>query len=142
LMRRIGFSTGALARGDFRRALDILRVHAIDVVELSALRISELEPLVSAIPHLDFRSFSFISVHAPSRFTIERERWVLDQLDSISRYGFQVVVHPDVIFTPGRWGHLGDKLLVENMDKRKPIGRNVRELRQIFDRLPGSPALL
>ena len=31
---------------------------------------------------------------------------------------------------------MGDRLLVENMDRRKPIGRNVRELRQIFDWLP------
>jgi hypothetical protein len=135
-MRRIGFSTGAVARGDFRRALGLLRGQAIEVVELSALRIGELEPLVSAIPSLDLRYFSFISVHAPSWFTIENEQWVVDQLNSISGYGFPIIVHPDVIFTPGRWWHLGDRLLVENMDRRKPIGRNVRELRQIFDWLP------
>ena len=135
-MRRIGFSTGAVARGDFRSALDLLRGQAIDVVELSALRMSELEPLVSAIPYLDLRYFSFISVHAPSSFTIESEQWVVEQLNSISGYNFPVVVHPDVIFTPGRWQHLGDRLLVENMDRRKPIGRNVRELRPIFDWLP------
>jgi hypothetical protein len=135
-MRRIGFSTGAVARGDFRRALDLLRVEGIDVVELSALRISELEPLVSDIPYLDLRCFSFISVHAPSWFTIGNEQWVVDQLNSISGYGFPVVVHPDVIFTPKRWQHWGDRLLVENMDRRKPIGRNVRELRQVFDWLP------
>ncbi len=135
-MRRIGFSTGAVARGDFRRALDLLRGQSIDVVELSALRISELEPLVSAIPYLNLRCFSFISVHAPSWFTIESEQWVVDQLNSISGFGFPVVVHPDVIFTPRRWQHLGDRLLVENMDRRKLIGRNVHELRQIFDWLP------
>jgi len=125
-----------VARVDFRRALDLLRGQAIDVVELSALRISELEPLVSAIPDVDLRCFSFISVHAPSWFTIENEQWVVDELNSISGYGFPVVVHPDVIFTPSRWQHLGDRLLVENMDRRKPIGRNVRELRQVFDWLP------
>jgi hypothetical protein len=135
-MRRIGFSTGAVARGDFRRALDLFRGQAIDVVELSALRIGELEPLASAIPCLDLRYFSFISVHAPSSFTIELEEWVVDQLNSIRGYGFPVVVHPDVIFTPGRWQQFGTMLLVENMDKRKPIGRNVGELRQIFDQLP------
>jgi hypothetical protein len=61
---------------------------------------------------------------------------VVQQLNSISGYNFPVVVHPDVIFTPGRWRHLGDRLLVENMDRRKPTGRNVRELQQIFDWLP------
>ena len=65
-MRRIGFSTGALARGDFRSALDILQRHKIDVVELSALRVSELAPLVQAIPDLDLSEFTFVSIHAPS----------------------------------------------------------------------------
>jgi hypothetical protein len=135
-MRRIGFSTGALARGDFRGALELLRAQVIDVVELSALRMSELEPLVSAIPDLDLRCFSFVSVHAPSWFTIESEAWVVDQLVSVSEYGFPVIVHPDVIFTPGQWHRLGDNLLIENMDKRKPVGRNVRELQEIFTWLP------
>jgi hypothetical protein len=75
-------------------------------------------------------------VHAPSWFTPESEQWVVDQLNSISRYGFPVVVHPDVIFTPRKWQHFEDRLLVENMDRRKPIGRNVSELRHIFDWLP------
>ena len=45
-MRQIGFSTGALARGDFRYALDILADQGIHAVELSALRESELDPLL------------------------------------------------------------------------------------------------
>ncbi len=44
-MRPIGFSTGALARADFRRALDMLLARNITVVELSALRLSELQAL-------------------------------------------------------------------------------------------------
>ena len=64
-MRRIGFSTGALARGDFRSALAMLRPHKIDVVELSALRVSELAPLAQAIPDLDLSEFTFVSIHAP-----------------------------------------------------------------------------
>ena len=135
-MRRIGFSTGAVARGDFKRALDLLRSQAINVVELSALRLSELEPLVAGIPNLDLQPFTFISVHAPSSFPIEREQWVVNQLNLVIQHGFPVVVHPDVIRTPEEWCDLGNMLLLENMDKRKPIGRNVRELRQIFDWLP------
>jgi hypothetical protein len=110
----------------------------MDIVELSALRLSELEPLVSALPHLDLRHFSFVSVHAPSSFPIEHEQLVIDQLNVVSDYGFPIVVHPDVIFTPAKWNDLAGNLLIENMDKRKPIGRNVRELRQIFDLLPAA----
>ena len=64
-MRPIGFSTGAVAKGDFRRALNLLREHHVDVVELSALRVDELEPLVAAIPDLDLGRFSFVSIAQP-----------------------------------------------------------------------------
>jgi hypothetical protein len=45
-------------------------------------------------------------------------------------------VHPDMLFTPPAWSGLGDKLLIENMDKRKPVGRNVVELLPFFEALP------
>ena len=61
-MRRIGFSTGALARGDFRGALEKLRLYGLQVVELSALRASELDPLANALPSLDLSDFSFVSI--------------------------------------------------------------------------------
>ena len=137
-MRRIGFSTGALARGDFRAALAILRRYRIDVVELSALRVSELAPLARAIPDLDLSAFTFVSIHAPSRFAPEEEAWVVDHLQVLADQGFPIVVHPDVIFSPYRWLMLGDRLLIENMDKRKPIGRTVDDLRALYEVLPAA----
>jgi hypothetical protein len=135
-MRRIGFSTGAIARGDFQAALSILHRHQVSVVELSALRFGELEPLCRAIPIVDLAPFTFISIHAPSRFSPEEEQTVIDQLREVSEFGYPVVVHPDVLFTPQRWAALGDRLLIENMDKRKPVGRTVGELRALFSVLP------
>ncbi len=137
-MRRIGFSTGALARGDFRSALAILRRHKIDVVELSALRVSELAPLAQAIPDLDLSEFTFVSIHAPSRFAPEEEAWVVDHLRVLADQGFPIVVHPDVLFNPYRWQVLGDRLLIENMDKRKAIGRTVDDLSGLYEVLPAA----
>lgn len=135
-MRPIGFSTGAVARGDFQVALDQLRGHHVEAVELSALRIDELDPLASAISQLDLTSFSFVSIHAPSRFGPELEQSVVGRLASLVEWGYPIVVHPDVLFTPSVWSGLGGKLLIENMDKRKPVGRNVVELRPFFEALP------
>jgi len=137
-MRRIGFSTGALARGDFRSALGIIRRHNIRVVELSALRVEELEPLVNAIPSLDLAAFTFVSIHAPSRFATSEEESIVQQLRALADCGYPIVVHPDVIFNPDRWQVLGDRLLIENMDKRKPVGRTVGELREFFAALPAA----
>jgi hypothetical protein len=107
-------------------------------VELSALRLEELEPLVSALPTLDLGSFDFVSIHAPSRFDQQLEGRVLDLLSRREINGYPVVVHPDVIFTPALWRELNERLLIENMDKRKPIGRTVRELLCLFDLFPNA----
>ena len=133
-MRRIGFSTGAVARGDFRAALSTLRRYGVDTVELSALRLSELAPLAVALDSLDLSGFSFVSVHAPSRFEREDEAVVLAHLGRFVGLGYPVVVHPDVIFEHEGWRGLGKQLLIENMDKRKAIGRTVEELEPIFER--------
>jgi len=135
-MRPIGFSTGALAKGDFRHALTLLRAYEIDIVELSALRIEELAPLLAALPELDLKAFTFVSVHAPSRFDAEFEESVVSQLSGFAEEGYPVIVHPDVISTPRTWRVLADRLVIENMDRRKPIGRTVREMMQVFDVLP------
>lgn len=45
-------------------------------------------------------------------------------------------MHPDVIFNANIWRLLGDRLLIENMDKRKPIGRTAGELAEFFIALP------
>jgi hypothetical protein len=137
-MRRIGFSTGALARGDFRSALATLQQHQITLVELSALRAEELEPLLSAIPKLDLTAFSFVSVHAPSRFGPEDEDATIHRLAWAASQGYPVIVHPDVIYSPSKWRALGSNLLIENMDKRKPVGRTARELQAFFTVLPAA----
>jgi hypothetical protein len=52
-MRPMGFSTGALAFGDFRQALRMMEAQSCDCVELSALCEEELEPLAQALDTLN-----------------------------------------------------------------------------------------
>src|SRR5262249_38652593 len=122
-MRPIGFSTGAIAKHDFGTALSVLRQGGVRVVELSALRLSELGPLAAAIEHVDLHPFDFVSFHAPSRYEPADEPWVIDSLACVVARGIPVIVHPDVIFDHQPWNRFGPLLLVENMDKRKPVGR-------------------
>ena len=137
-MRPIGFSTGALAKHDFRRALVCLRLHNIPVVELSALRLNELDPLIEVMPDLDLGSFQFVSFHAPSHLAFSEESRVTDKLRFVVDRGIPVVVHPDVIAEDQSWKWMGRHLLIENMDKRKPVGRTSREMKCLFDRFPES----
>jgi hypothetical protein len=133
---RVGFSTGALERGDFRKAISWINSYEIRVLELSALRYEELKPLVDSLDDLSLESFSYISLHAPSRFPSSKEEEVVELLLPVGERGWNVIVHPDVIYNPERWAPLGERLLIENMDRRKPVGRTAAELEKLFLRLP------
>ena len=134
-MRRIGFSTGALAKGDFDRGLRLQSTECT-VVELSALRESEVDALVEAVPKLDLSRFQFVSLHAPSSLDALSEDELVHKLEKIKEYVHGIVVHPDVVNDVSAWQRLGEKVVLENMDQRKPIGRTADELRPFFDVLP------
>jgi hypothetical protein len=135
-MRLVGFSTGAVAYADFRRGLQLLRGSRAKAVELSALRMAELDPLVDALDSLDLSHFEFISVHAPSSLDAQHERRVVKKLRAIADRGWPIVVHPDSIHDASLWRTFGKSVCIENMDKRKPVGRTRDELARWFDRLP------
>src|SRR5438874_1136658 len=119
---RVGFSTGALERGNYRGAVEWLSKEHIPNVELSALRFEELEPLVRDLESLAIAKFAYISFHAPSSFPAQLEDHVVQLLEKVSKRGWNIVVHPDVIRKPTLWKRFGSHLLIENMDRRKAVG--------------------
>lgn len=135
-METMGYSTGALARSDVHRALHLLAFQGTDAVELSALRVHELGPLLGAIRDLDLNGYAHVSVHAPSSFTAAQEPGIAAALLPVARAGWLVVVHPDTLHNARHWRPFGDRLCIENMDVRKPVGRTVEELRPVFAHLP------
>lgn len=134
--RETGFSTGALAKGDARGALAMLEGSGTRAVELSALRVHEVEPLRAAAGDLPLEPYDYISVHAPSRYERADEPRVVDAMVELAARGWPIVLHPDAIHDFQAWRQLGPLLVIENMDKRKPIGRTVEELLTVFERLP------
>jgi hypothetical protein len=135
-MEMTGYSTGALAGSDVHAALRLLAYRGTEAVELSALRAHELGPLLQAVPDLDLGAYRHVSVHAPSAFTAREEPGIARALLPVAERGWLVVLHPDTIHDPRAWAPFGDRLCIENMDVRKPVGRTVRELRPVFARLP------
>jgi len=135
-MRPIGFSTGALAYGEFRHGLAVLRGKHTVTIELSALREKELAPLVNSLDSLDLSAYTYISVHAPSKFEKEREPEIVSLLSAVASRGWRIVLHPDAIRDAALWNAFGHLLLIENMDKRNNCGRTARELSEIFAKVP------
>ncbi len=138
LMRHIGFSTGALALGDFRRGLALLAGRGVRAVELSALRDGELPSLMAGLDQLDLSAFEHISVHAPSKLRTVRESVVADLLRPCIERRWPVVLHPDAIGDHGCWSDFGAMACIENMDARKSDGRTSTELATHFERLPAA----
>lgn len=134
--RIIGFSTGAIAKGDFRRALRLLRQLQVPAAELSALREGELSELMLSLKSLDLDSYQYVSVHAPTKFDQIQEGEAVRLLETAVSNGHPVVVHPDAISSSALWKPFGALLLIENMDKRKSIGRTASELRRSFEMFP------
>ena len=136
-MSTLGYSTGAIALGDFTHALTLLSAYNFKAVELSALRIGEMEPLIDALPTLSLAQYSYISFHAPSSFTEQEEPLLIRLLQRLPQ-NWPIVLHPDAIHDVSSWRSLAPRLAIENMDKRKGIGRSAAELVRFFDLLPGA----
>jgi hypothetical protein len=135
-MRPIGFSTGALAKGDFTRGLNLQRMSGrITAVELSALRDHELPELARAVPSLDLHAFTYVSFHAPSKLRTLDEQTAFELLLQLPE-SWPIVAHPEILRTPSLWRRLGGRLCVENMDDRKTTGRTPGELRVLFEQFP------
>jgi hypothetical protein len=136
MMQPLGFSTGALALSNFREALRMLRDQPATVLELSAIRERELVPLLRSLDDLDLSQFQYISIHAPSSFSAENEAWIFGELYKSLHRGWPIVVHPDTLYDRSLWRLLGDLLCIENMDKRKGVGRTAQELNYLFTEFP------
>lgn len=135
MRRSIGFSTGAVAKGDFRRGLELnRRAGAVDAVELSALREGELFELVEAVPFLDLSTLAYVSFHAPSKLRELDEATLVDVLRSLPS-AWPIIAHPEIVISDA-WRSLGSRLCIENMDNRKTTGRTVAEMGELLDRFP------
>lgn len=132
----IGFSTGSLALGDFHFAMKMLSGKNVNAIELSALRESELNALMSELDYLDLSPYKFISIHAPSKLIRFSEIELIEILKPAINKGCYIVVHPDIISDFDVWKTMGELLCLENMDKRKPIGRTSDAMELLFKNLP------
>lgn len=135
-MRNFGFSTGAIAKGDIAAALDCLVHTPAQAVEFSALRVSELQPILAYLAHHDATRFPYCSFHVPSRFEADEEPAIVQALAPLIARKWPIIVHPDTIHRWDLWRSFGSQLLIENMDQRKETGRTADELSRVFTELP------
>ncbi|MEX2121600.1 MAG: hypothetical protein WD847_18580 [Pirellulales bacterium] len=114
------------------------RSERIKAIELSALREAELDPLLDSLDSLEeqLRPFEYVSFHAPSRLEKLSEAQLVDKLQMVADRGWAIIIHPDVIHDVRLWRPLGAAVCIENMDRRKEIGRTAAQLQRFFAELP------
>ena len=102
---------------------------------MSALRLKELGPLITALPDLNLAKYKYISMHMPSSFSAAEEAGLISMLKDVP-LNWTLVVHPDSIHNHKLWRSLASRVALENMDRRKSCGRTAKELSMCFDLLP------
>jgi hypothetical protein len=139
-MTLVGFSTGAISKGEYGGTVGLLCRHGIHAVEISVLREHEFAafdafmdaPGTSSI----LSRFSFVSFHAPKTIESVSEQQMTRNLAALACRQWPIVVHADIIKDVALWRSLGKRLCIENMDARKHTGRTVEELAPILEQLP------
>ncbi len=134
----VGFSTGAVAKGNFHLALSRLSGLEADAVELSCLRDHELIPMRQAFPGLALERYKHVSFHAPSQFRFVDPKWAVKGIieDILPHLRGGVVVHADQVHQdPLVWSRLGASLLIENNDNRKAFGQTADDLEEALVQL-------
>lgn len=137
-MRFIGFSTGALALGNWEEALCMLESSSATAIEFSTLREHEFLAVYDSLLKIDFSKYEFVSFHAPSELKKLTEEKLVEMLKPLLSKSWPVVVHPGIINNHSLWKDFGEYLHIENMDDRKSRGRTAEELAVIFKELPSA----
>ncbi len=133
---KIGFSTGTLALGDYKKGLSLLIKNNIKTVEISTLREEEFIDFLDVMDNLDLSYFEYVSFHAPGKLIKLSEKDLVKKLDKVKMKNWPIIVHPDIIQKYDYWKELGSFICIENMDKRKSNGKTVSELIEVFNNLP------
>jgi Xylose isomerase-like TIM barrel len=134
----VGASTGYMQdlRGDWDAQVAAAWKVSPFAIELSALSETELPSLAKYLASAPSLPFRYISIHGPSKHREMEEGRLVSELADIAPYAGGIVMHPDTIDRLETFRPLGSKLLLENMDARKPDGRTPEELDRAFAELP------
>lgn len=134
----LGASTGYMVdrRGDWVGLVERAAGISSFAVELAALREDELDPLAEFLSQASNLPFRYLSVHGPTKGPRMEDGELVDRLLGLPASVNAIVLHPDRIGDPEPYRALGERLVIENMDSRKALGRRAEELEPLFERLP------
>lgn len=141
-MHPIGYSTGALARGDWQTGLTILKDSNFTAIEISVLREWEFQGFMAHLSNIDVSQFDYVFFHCPKIEKITEQK-LTEELVPIFERGWLMIVHPYMIQNTKLWRKFGSQICIENMGTssipskaKNCIGQTVESLNQFFNELP------
>ncbi len=134
----LGASTGYLEpwRGNWDELLRRVVAVSSFAAEFAALSEPEFGGLLTFLTKRPRLPFVYLSVHAPVKAREASEETLVDWLRALPPHVESIVIHPDTLTDVDLFRQVGRRLVVENMDDRKPSGRTVDELAKVFAALP------
>jgi hypothetical protein len=134
----IGASTGYFSdlRGSWREQLDAAGAISPFAIEVSALSEPELISLLDFLREDMPLPFRYLSIHGPAKERELPELELVEMLLTLPENVDAIVMHPDTIDDPALYMVLGSRLVIENMDTRKPTGQTANDLAPLFSELP------
>src|SRR5438477_789079 len=133
---RFGIATGAFVeeRDDWDAALKRAGGEGWRVVELTAITEERFYALERFLERNEDAcgAFERVTIHAP----VGLDKPVHETVRRLAgvKPAFDVILHPDVYAVEPALVDLGRRAVFENMDRQKSFGRDLTDLRVVFDR--------
>lgn len=125
-------------RGNWAELVEAVELTSTFAAELAALSEPEFPALRDFLATAGSMPFHYLSVHAPVKDRTAAETTLASWLAALPRSVDSIVTHPETILDASAYDAVGTRLVIENMDSRKPGGRTAAELAPLFDRLPAA----
>jgi sugar phosphate isomerase/epimerase len=133
---RFGIATGAFVeeRDDWDAALKRAAAEGWRAIELTAITEERFDALERLLEQNEDAcgAFERVTIHAPVGFDRPVHE-IVGRLAGV-KPAFDVILHPDVYADEPAVLELGTRAVFENMDIQKTFGRDLRDLRVVFDR--------
>jgi hypothetical protein len=133
---RFGIATGAFVkeRDDWDAALKRAAAEGWRAIELTAITEERFDVLERLLEQNEDAcgAFERVTIHAPVGFDRPVHE-IVGRLAGV-KPAFDVILHPDVYADEPAVLELGTRAVFENMDIQKTFGRDLRDLRVVFDR--------
>lgn len=140
----LGYSTGVFFAYNIPllQKVELIYKTQSDAIELGFTKKERLKGSFDTKLYHLVKKFKYRSIHAPVidiRYPSKDSKWIIEKVLTLAENinANTVLFHPDLI-DDFVWlnKQFGNLLAFENMDRRKPYGKSVKDMKEVFNKSP------